>query len=111
MFDIILQHSLELLARLVIGIKPYLPAICFVLAWLITFITLWSVARAFYDSFQSARRMHQIPCARCRFATGDLHLKCPVHPREAFSEQAIGCADYEADEAEFAAVNPLSKYS
>jgi RNA polymerase subunit RPABC4/transcription elongation factor Spt4 len=42
--------------------------------------------------------MHQIPCADCQFFTHNMRLKCPVHPTEALSEQAIGCTDfYHAD--------------
>ena len=42
------------------------------------------------------KRLHQIPCSNCAFFTGDYRLKCPVHPHEALSEEAIGCFDYES---------------
>jgi hypothetical protein len=40
-------------------------------------------------------RLHQIPCDRCAFFTGEFNLKCPVHPYKALNEKAIGCLDYE----------------
>jgi hypothetical protein len=41
------------------------------------------------------RRLHQVPCSRCAFYTGDYRLKCTVHPCKALSEEAIACLDYE----------------
>lgn len=41
-------------------------------------------------------RLHQIPCSHCLFFTGEYNLKCAVHPCKAFSEEAIGCSDYQA---------------
>jgi hypothetical protein len=42
------------------------------------------------------KRLHQIPCDRCVFYTGEYNLKCTVHPHKAFQEEAIGCLDYQA---------------
>ncbi len=42
------------------------------------------------------QRLHQIPCSNCLFFTGEYNLKCAVHPCKALSEEAIGCADYQA---------------
>jgi hypothetical protein len=39
-------------------------------------------------------RLHQIPCDRCIFFTGEYNLKCTVHPDKALNEDAIGCLDY-----------------
>ena len=54
----------------------------------------------FYLTFQSGinyvKRLHQIPCSRCAFFTGDYRLKCTVHPYSALTETAINCSDYEA---------------
>ncbi|MEG3435958.1 hypothetical protein V0288_02400 [Pannus brasiliensis CCIBt3594] len=55
------------------------------------FWTLWSALR---DGFRVARRMHAIPCARCRYFTNDYRLKCPVQPTIANTEKAIDCPDY-----------------
>jgi hypothetical protein len=42
------------------------------------------------------QRLHQIPCSHCFFFTDEYNLKCAVHPGKALSEEAIGCADYQA---------------
>lgn len=76
-------------------IHPIFVPLCFVLAWGIVGVGMWSVWAALRDSVQRARRMHQIPCAGCRYFSGDYLLKCPVHPQEALSEAAIGCPDFE----------------
>lgn len=55
----------------------------------------WSLWSAIRDSMAIAQQMHKIPCANCQFYTGDHRLKCPVHPTEAASEEAIGCRDYQ----------------
>jgi hypothetical protein len=39
--------------------------------------------------------LHQIPCPDCMYFTGDYRLKCPVHPIEALSEEALNCKDFE----------------
>ena len=55
----------------------------------------------FYLTFKSGisyvKRLHQIPCSRCVFFTGDYRLKCTVHPYSALTELAINCSDYEAN--------------
>ncbi|WP_310417399.1 hypothetical protein [Chamaesiphon sp. OTE_8_metabat_110] len=40
------------------------------------------------------KRLHQIPCDRCVFFTGEHNLKCTVNPYTAFQEEAIDCSDY-----------------
>ena len=40
------------------------------------------------------QRLHQIPCDRCAYFTGDYRLKCTVNPMVAMSEEAIGCRDF-----------------
>ena len=40
------------------------------------------------------KRLHQIPCHRCVFFTGEHNLKCTVHPYKAFKEEAIDCSDF-----------------
>ena len=55
--------------------------------------------RDFYVTFKSGinyvKRLHQIPCSRCTFFTGDYRLKCTVHPYSALTETALNCTDYE----------------
>ncbi|MDJ0571308.1 MAG: hypothetical protein QNJ53_19965 [Pleurocapsa sp. MO_192.B19] len=45
------------------------------------------------DTVARARKMHQIPCTKCRFFTGDYRLKCTVNPSIANTEEAINCPD------------------
>ncbi len=66
-------------------------------------ILIWAVALAFVhaillaidDGLQRLKKLHQIPCYRCRYYTGSPYLKCPVHPLSACSEAALSCKDYE----------------
>jgi hypothetical protein len=78
-------------------IQPVLVPLCFVSAWGLIFLLFSSIGGAVTDSVRRAQRMHQIPCANCVFFTGDYHLKCPVHPRIALSEDAIDCSDYRSN--------------
>lgn len=85
----------QLLQLLVRVIQPYLVPICFVAAWGIVILLAWSLWAAMRDTIARGQHMHQIPCANCQFFTHDYHLKCTVHPAQALTETAIGCADYE----------------
>lgn len=76
-------------------IQPVWVPFCFVLAWGLVGLLGWSVWAAVRDGVANAKHMHQIPCADCQFFTGDYHLKCPVRPVIALSEEAIGCSDFE----------------
>jgi hypothetical protein len=66
-------------------------------------IAIWALALAFVvaillaveDGLQRLKRLHQIPCYRCRYYTGSHYLKCPVNPLSACSEAALHCKDYE----------------
>ncbi|MEM6612557.1 MAG: hypothetical protein AAF652_09940 [Cyanobacteria bacterium P01_C01_bin.72] len=40
------------------------------------------------------KQLHQIPCDKCAYFTGDYRLKCTVNPMVAMSEKAIGCRDF-----------------
>ena len=64
----------------------------------IAILILWilRIVQSLLAGLRHVKRLHQIPCDRCAFSTGEWHLKCTVHPVNAFSEQAIGCRDYEA---------------
>ncbi|NJK73498.1 MAG: hypothetical protein HC849_33245 [Oscillatoriales cyanobacterium RU_3_3] len=79
---------------LIEAIKPVLVPLCFVCAWGVMFLIFSSISGSVADSLRRARRMHKIPCANCVFFTGDYHLKCPVNPKIALSEEAIDCPDY-----------------
>lgn len=77
-------------------LQPLLVPICFVVAWATILFAASSVWSAMRDSVQRARQMHQIPCSECQYFSGNYLLKCPLHPKEALSEAAIGCRDFES---------------
>ena len=56
---------------------------------------LWTVWIAFRQGWRNLKRLHQIPCDRCAYFTGEQCLKCAVHPTQAFTEDAIECLDYQ----------------
>jgi hypothetical protein len=72
-------HKLAFMAALSLALFSYLR-------W------LW---QGFRKDWQHLQRLHQIPCHRCAFFTGDYNLKCTVHPYKALNEEAIGCGDYQ----------------
>lgn len=79
-------------------VQLVLVPFCFVVAWAIVGLTLWNVAVTVRDGVNRATVMHKIPCAECRYFTNDHRLKCPIHPKIALSESAIGCTDFEDSE-------------
>lgn len=90
-----IQFLVSILHHISQLIQPVLVPICFVAAWgLVSLVglSLWTAAR---DSVRVAQRMHQIPCASCQFYTNTHFLKCPVHPSEAGTEDAVNCMDFE----------------
>ncbi|WP_205127386.1 hypothetical protein [Okeania hirsuta] len=58
-------------------------------------IGLRNFCLTFQQGISYVRRLHQIPCSRCIFFTGDYRLKCTVHPYNALTETALNCSDYE----------------
>ncbi|MGC1306683.1 MAG: hypothetical protein WA885_05600 [Phormidesmis sp.] len=108
MTDSVMKIFFTVIASLVVGIRPLLPAICCVIAWAVVAMLILNLSAAVRDSITNARKMHSIPCARCRYASRDYRLKCSVHPLEAFSEQAIGCQDFQSTEASVEAHSQLS---
>lgn len=52
----------------------------------------WKIGRM---NIKHLKKLHQIPCPDCMYFTGDYRLKCPVHPIEALSEEALNCKDFE----------------
>ncbi|WP_310482088.1 hypothetical protein [Chamaesiphon sp. VAR_48_metabat_403] len=54
----------------------------------------WSSWNTLQKDWLQLKRLHQIPCDRCIFFTGEYQLKCTVHPYKAFHEDAIDCRDY-----------------
>ena len=91
----LLQLVQLLLLHLMKWLQPFLAPICFVLAWSVVALGIWQVIATARDSVQRAKTMHRIPCSDCAFFTNQAVLKCPLHPTEALSEEAIGCLDFE----------------
>jgi hypothetical protein len=84
-------------------LQPYLGPVCLVLAWGGVMLGLWNLFATVRDSLNRAKTMHQIPCADCKYFTNQAALKCPVHPAEALTENAIGCSDFETANSVWAA--------
>jgi hypothetical protein len=87
---------LELISFLIRGIQPLIIPICFVVAWTVMILFVWSIWAAARDSVATAKQMHKIPCPNCQFFTNNYRLKCTVHPHTANTEEAIGCKDYQS---------------
>ncbi len=75
-------------------LQPFAVAACGVAAWAFLMLLIWSFSRALRDVWRRAKRMHRVPCSRCRYFTNDFRLKCAVRPHVANTEAAIGCPDY-----------------
>ncbi|MBW4597826.1 MAG: hypothetical protein KME46_34210 [Brasilonema angustatum HA4187-MV1] len=86
---------LQLFFHIIHLIQPVLIPVCFVSAWSLIFLVVWSLWTAARDSVGKAQQMHQIPCTGCQYFTNDYHLKCTVRPSVANTEEAISCMDYQ----------------
>ena len=64
-------------------------------AWGLVVSFSYSLGVTSVSGWKQLRRMHQVPCSRCMYFTGDYNLKCTVRPCDALTEQAIGCRDFE----------------
>jgi hypothetical protein len=87
---------LESISFLLHGLQPFLVPICFISAWTLLILFVWSLWSAARDGISTAKHMHKIPCANCQFFTDNYRLKCTVHPSIANTEDAIDCSDYQA---------------
>lgn len=87
---------LQLLKSMISGIQAFIVPICFVSAWLIVLMTVWSIWSTIRDTAIRTHKLHQIPCSNCQYFTSSYHLKCTVHPGIALTEEAIDCLDYES---------------
>ncbi len=63
--------------------------------WVLVLLFVLAILFAIQDGTRRLRRLHRVPCFGCRYYTGSSYLKCPVRPRDAASEAAIDCPDYE----------------
>ena len=68
--------------------------LCFCVWTLIFSCLFWRLIAIAKQAIQHLQRLHQIPCDKCAYFTGDYRLKCTVNPMVAMSEQAIGCRDF-----------------
>ena len=84
--------SISILIQLIPFVYKLVFMICISLGLLSYTLSALKNARKNWIQLQ---RLHQIPCSNCLFFTGEYNLKCAVHPCKAFSEDAIGCADYQ----------------
>ena len=75
-------------------LKPILFPLRFVGAFSILGLCGLSLVSCIRDVVAQTERMHQIPCTKCRYFTGDYRLKCTANPSIANTEQAIDCSDF-----------------
>ncbi|WP_071789034.1 hypothetical protein [Leptolyngbya sp. Heron Island J] len=61
---------------------------------------VWRILCTLEQGTSYVRRLHQIPCSRCAYFTGDYRLKCTVNPMSALTEEAIDCSDYVSNSPE-----------
>ena len=63
--------------------------------WTAIFTCLfWRLIAIARIAIRHLQRLHQVPCSKCAYFTGDYRLKCTVQPMMAMSEEAIGCRDF-----------------
>lgn len=74
--------------------QPLLLQLRVVGAFSLISLCAWSLISCIVDVIAQGKQMHQIPCTKCRFFTGDYRLKCTVNPSVANTEEAIGCHDF-----------------
>ncbi len=82
-----------MLVQFLPAISKVVFIICLSLGLLSYALSTWKMLQRDWIHLQ---RLHQIPCSRCDFFTGEYNLKCTVHPTKALNEAAIGCEDYQA---------------
>lgn len=68
--------------------------LCFIVWTLIFTLLFWRLIAIARQAVEHLQRLHQIPCNKCAYFTGDYRLKCTVNPTVAMSETAIGCRDF-----------------
>jgi hypothetical protein len=50
--------------------------ICFLLSWCMVFGACWIVAYHWKTGFVYVKRLHQVPCHKCKYFTNSCYLKC-----------------------------------
>jgi hypothetical protein len=85
--------------------------LCSLFAWSLVVGCICSSGVALVEGWKHLRRLHQVPCSKCIYFTGDYNLKCTVRPCSALTEQAIGCLDFESERQDRARIyNPVPNY-
>ena len=69
--------------------------ICFILVWGMVFSACLVLAHHWKTGVVYVKRLHQVPCHKCKYFTNSCYLKCTVNPHVACSEAAIDCRDYQ----------------
>ena len=69
--------------------------ICFILVWGMVFSACLALAYHWKTGFVYVKRLHQVPCHKCKYFNSSCYLKCTVNPHVACSEAAIDCRDYQ----------------
>lgn len=76
-----------------LSVANFVFAICMGLVLLSFF---WSLCVSLRQGWTNLQQLHQMPCDRCVFFTGEYHVKCALHPYKALSVEAINCLEYES---------------
>ncbi len=84
----------QLLSPQIQALHPVLSHFFLIGIWGFFFLFLWSAWISTRIGIANVKRLHQIPCANCRFFTNDFRLKCTVRPTCALTEEAINCSDF-----------------
>lgn len=71
-----------------------LQIICAIFAWSLIGLSVWRMSQTVKEGLNYLQQIHQVPCHRCVYFTGDYRLKCTVKPVSAMTEEAINCEDF-----------------
>jgi hypothetical protein len=66
-----------------------------ILAWGMVISFCWAIYQNWKVGFVHIKKLHQVPCHKCKYFTDSCYLKCTVNPQIACSEDAIDCRDYQ----------------
>lgn len=71
-----------------------LQIFCALSIWSLIGVGIWQLPKTLLAGFQQIWKLHQVPCDRCIYFTGDYRLKCAVNPLKAMTEEALICGDF-----------------
>lgn len=90
-FAYLIYDNLDLLQAFIM--LHLIFCICF---WALVFsFTFKKMISGLSQGFDLVKKLHQVPCSKCAYFTGDYRLKCPLNPANALTEEAIGCRDFQ----------------